>query len=311
MSLNSKYRKFINEINDKGIKSAFNKTNKFLKQESKKIKPINLLKSKKVALSEENIIVSWSSSGETKDNFGDALNPILIKELSNKKSYDYKNIINVMNKPVYSVIGSILDNKNINNLEIWGSGFMFENGKFQTLPKKVYAVRGPLTRELILKQGVNCPEVYGDPGLLVSKIYNPNYKKKYKLGIVAHYVDKDNKYILNLKKKYKEEILLIDVEDSFENFIDKVKKCEFIASSSLHGVITADAYDIPSLWIKLSNKVKGGNFKYRDYMLSVNRKQMDPLIVNKEYRLVELIDKFNSYNIDIDLEKLLLACPFL
>jgi pyruvyltransferase len=188
---------------------------------------------------------------------------------------------------------------------------MYENGRFKTLPKTVHAVRGPLTRDLIIKQGVSCPEVYGDPGLLVSEIYNPNFEKKYKLGIIPHYVDKGNENVIYLKEKYPDEVLIIDIQDSFENVIDNVNRCEMIASSSLHGVITADAYGIPSLWIKLSENVNGGNFKYRDYMLSIGRKQMNPIVFDKEYRLLDFIKEFEEYNINIDLDKLLEVCPFI
>jgi pyruvyltransferase len=311
MNLKFKYNKFINEVKSEGIRTAFDKTNKHLRKKLRKASLTNLIKSSKTIFSKEHVIVTWSSDAEVKNNFGDALNPILINHITNKKPYNYKDIINIKHTPVYSVVGSILDNKNINNLEVWGSGFMYEDGKFKTLPKIVHAVRGPLTRELILNQGVHCPEVYGDPGLLVSKIYNPNFDKEYKLGIIPHYIDKGNKYLLYLKEKYPSEVLIIDIQDSFKNVIDNVNRCELIASSSLHGVITADAYNIPSLWIKLSDNVNGGNFKYRDYMLSVGREQMEPVVLNKRYRLSEFTNEFSKYHLNIDLEKLLQACPFM
>lgn len=119
---------------------------------------------------------------------------------------------------------------------------MHENRKFKIPLKKVHAVRGPLTRNLILSQGIECPEIYGDPGLLVSKIYKPNFKKKYKLGLIPHYVDKENKYVNYLKNKYPNEVLVIDIQSSFKNVIDNINKCEMIASSSLHGVITAQMH---------------------------------------------------------------------
>jgi len=310
MKLRSKYNKFINEVKSNGINPALYKTNKHIGKRLRKIKLNNLIKSTKIVLSSEHIIVTWSNDAEIRNNFGDALNPILVNYITDKIPHNNKNILNVKNKPVYSIVGSILDNKNIKNLEVWGSGFMHEDGKFKEVPKKVHAVRGPLTRELILKQGVECPEVYGDPGLLVSKLYNPNFEKKFKLGIIPHYVDKGNKYVCYLKEKYPDEILIIDIQDSFKNVIDNVNRCELIASSSLHGVITADAYNIPSLWIKLSDNVNGGNFKYRDYMLSVGRNQMEPFILDKEYKLVTLFNKFEEYNISINLDKLLKVCPF-
>lgn len=307
-NIKSNYYKFLNEVKEHGFDSALSRVNYYLYNKIRMFKLSNLVSSSKVAFSENDIIVNWSVCAEITNNFGDALNPILVSNLTNNNFYNYRDIINVKKKPVYSVTGSILDDSNINNLEIWGSGFMYETGTFKTFPQKVHAVRGPLTRKLIKQQGLECPEIYGDPGLLIPKIYDPNIKKEYKLGIIPHLSDKNNKYIISLKNKYSDAILIIDIQDTFYNVIDNIKKCDFIASSSLHGVITADAYNIPSLWIKLSDRVS--KFKFRDYMLSVNRKQMKPVIINKEYSLNELLNDFNNYKINIDLNKLLASCPF-
>ena len=53
------------------------------------------------------------------------------------------------------------------------------------MPQKVLAVRGPLSRNYLLENGVDCPDVYGDPALLFPKYYKPHIYKKYKLGIIA------------------------------------------------------------------------------------------------------------------------------
>lgn len=47
--------------------------------------------------------------------------------------------------------------------------------------------------------------------------------------------------------------------------LDQICSCEYIASSSLHGLIMSEAYDIPNLWIELSGKLMGGHFKFHDF----------------------------------------------
>lgn len=301
------YHKFTEEVNKNGFASAMKKSINHISRKTEKIHINNIIDSFKVLTSENNIIVYWSYRI---DNFGDTLNPILIKKLFKKNAYHPDKIINFSNKTVYSAIGSILQFVNYKKLEIWGSGFIDENSFLKCKPAKIHAVRGPLTRMKLIKQGFDCPEVYGDPGLLVPKLYNPKVKKIFKLGIIAHYVDKDNKMIKVLKNKYKEDILFIDIQGNWKEVIDNINKCEIIASSSLHGIITADAYNIPSLWIKLSDKVIGGNFKFQDYMLSVGRKQMEPFLLNREYKLIDIINSVEDYKINIDLEKLINSCPF-
>ncbi len=193
-------------------------------------------------------------------NFGDRITPYLIKKISGQRPIQ-------TNNPPFSesclfAAGSILQSANKQSV-VWGSGFIEE----QTNPivvRKICAVRGPLTKRNLDALGIPCPKVYGDPGILLPKFYHPNTTKKYKVGIIPHYVDKDNK-ALRQDKSW----LIIDVQKSVEEVIDSVLSCEIILSSSLHGLIVANAYGIPSCWIKLSNNVYGNDFKFYDYYASL------------------------------------------
>ncbi len=251
------------------------------------------------------ILVKWWSD---KRNFGDALNPILVKHISGKQPIMADCSINIKNKPVYAVIGSILDNNSDENLIIWGSGFMHSTGKFIKKPKKICAVRGPLSRDIIIKQGIYCPEIYGDPALLYPLIYRPSIKKEYKLGIIPHYADQKN-HLLN-KFNQNSNVITINILGEVNAVVDDICKCEYIASSSLHGIIAADAYGIPSIWIKFSDDVSGGEFKFLDYFMSVGRKDREPLEISEDITLQDIYDRFYAYKINIDLARLLEVCPF-
>ena len=264
---------------------------------------------REMLLNNEKICAIWFDS----KNWGDALNPVLIQHFSGKKPFLItKYSINLKNDPIYAVIGSILDlplltTKMVKNTIIWGTGFIVDSGRLQGTPKKICAVRGPLTRKNILKTGIECPEIYGDPALLYPKLYKPNITKKYKLGIIPHYMDKEN----TLLKKFKiPEIKFIDIEGPINSVVDEICSCRYIASSSLHGIIAADAYCVPSTWIKFSENVMGEGFKFRDYFGSVIRSETEPLVISEETMVDDIYDTFYNYKIDIDLNELLDACPF-
>jgi pyruvyltransferase len=274
----------------------------------RKLKKIN--HNMKMLFNKKKINAIWYES----KNWGDALNPVLIQRLSGLKPFLIQEYtINPRNEPIYMVIGSflqtpILTNQMLKNTVIWGSGFISDSGRLQGSPQKICAVRGPLTRENILKTGIKCPEVYGDPALLYSKLYRPNITKKYKLGIIPHYFDKENDLLKNFKNI--PEINLIDIEGSINSVIDQICSCKYIASSSLHGIIAADTYDIPSVWIKFSDNVIGEGFKFRDYFKSVNRLDNEPLIITEKTTVDNIFDSIYNYEIDIDLNELLDVCPF-
>ena len=127
------------------------------------------------------------------------------------------------------------------------------------------------------------------------------------ISIILNHVDKPFKY--KLKKKYKN-VHFIDVQQGIYDFVDEVCASEKIASSSLHGLICADSYNIPNIWIKISDKILGNDFKFQDYFTSTKRQDITPLIINDEASLGLLINKFKLYNKrEIDLDKLWKVCP--
>ena len=241
------------------------------------------------------------------NNFGDVLTPHLFNFLGVNKLvkidtqyYAFEN---------YITIGSILSKANERSI-VWGTGFISEDSYFKNgKPKKVCAVRGPKTRKKLLEFGVKCPEVYGDPALLLPRFYEPKKEsKKYKLGIIPHYIDKDNEWLGLIKR---EDVLIIDIQNKniFE-FIDQVNRCEKIISSSLHGIIVGDAYGIPSLWVEFSQKIMGKGFKFLDYFQSVGRKDKVAIMIDESISIKYLLNCFYHYEIQIDLTKLIESCPF-
>lgn len=252
------------------------------------------------AMLNKKLILFWSHGEETDKNFGDAINPMLFEQITKKKVVNSSKIINLFKKPSYYFIGSILDNLNKNNAIVCGTGFQNENAKVLKKPSKIIAVRGPLTRNIFLKYNIECPEVYCDPALLLPNIYMPkNLEKKYDVGIIAHYIDKEvlsKKRIIDNNLTYH----FIDIESDWKMIIEEISKSRYILSSSLHGIIVAHAYGVPAVRIKLSDMVVGGDFKFNDYALSVNDKPFEIYQIEDEIVLdtaINLSDLPNTKDI--------------
>lgn len=73
----------------------------------------------------------------------------------------------------YALIGSILPNSIKSKTIVWGSGCQDFDQVVHRHPKQVLEVRGPKTRDYLLHNGIDCPEVYGDPALLLPLVYQP------------------------------------------------------------------------------------------------------------------------------------------
>ena len=200
-------------------------------------------------------------------NFGDELTPIILNWISDRP-IEY---VSYAEKGKLLSLGSIMTRWKENDI-VWGTGTMYDKDIVAPKGVKVLAVRGPLSKQKI--KGVEVPEVYGDPALLMPKIYTPKQlPKRYKVGIIPHYVDQDRFMISDPNT------LIINVGDNPLSIIDQINSCDIIVSSSLHGIIVSEAYGVPAVWLQVSDKVLGGDHKFNDYFLSTGRTIRKPIRV--------------------------------
>ncbi|MFC4636274.1 polysaccharide pyruvyl transferase family protein [Dokdonia ponticola] len=229
----------------------------------------------------------WSNKRLQKwaqENYGDLLSAYLVEKLSRKPVHwiHPRKIKWLQPKKHYFAIGSILAQATKHS-HIWGSGIITSDQ--QIAPATFYAVRGPQTRRRVLELGYACPEVYGDPGLLLPLFYNPSVTKKHVYGWIPHYADQD--LFENFKISKNQTYIDLKTND-VEATTREILACECIISSSLHGLIVAHAYGIPAIWIRWSDRLYGDDIKFRDYFESVGiipYKGIDPndVLNHKEF----------------------------
>ncbi|WP_423818732.1 polysaccharide pyruvyl transferase family protein [Salinimicrobium sp. TIG7-5_MAKvit] len=245
-----------------------------------------LINNFKILLDDNKSVLKYSKGAYTKKNIGDALNIFLFEKIFEKEVVNYREILNTGIPPVYSFIGSVLDNSAVRNLTVMGSGFKKEISKLPVIPRKAIACRGPLTRKKLLHSGMKRVEdVYGDPAILLPRYFDLETEKKFRMGLIPHYTDKNLPIIEKWAEK--NDVKLIDVFSSMEIFVEDIKSCDFTISSSLHGVILSHSYGVPSTWVKLSNNIIGGDFKFQDYFLSVGKK-VEPITLENGSTLSKL-----------------------
>lgn len=141
-------------------------------------------------------------------NFGDDLSKVIIERMIGRE-------VPIAVTP-YSGhqkllgIGSILSYAQDNDL-IWGTGV---NGKtapecYQFTTLDVRSVRGPLTRQFLLEKGISCPEIYGDPTLLLPLCF-PEFQvtvsPSQEYVVIPHYSDEylfeNNPHLVSVKEPW-------------------------------------------------------------------------------------------------------------
>jgi pyruvyltransferase len=249
----------------------------------------------------ERIFLGWANS-KNEPNFGDELGPyifakitgmdivhipvlnsrfhllmLLVKRLITLRLKECWNFTQLLfGKNFYISVGSIIQFYKLNGGIVWGAGLI--DDKYTTGRHKYYAVRGPKTRALLEKKGYSVPEVYGDPALILPKIYSKRVEIRNKIGIVPHIIHYED------LKEYKihSQMKVIDLKTKdIEVVVDEIRGCELIVSSSLHGLIVAHAYGIPALWVRLGNvKLMGNNVKFYDYFESIQLPEYDEISID-------------------------------
>lgn len=221
------------------------------------------------------------------NNFGDELNSIIADGMFHGKWIHYNDIFS-FNKKVVSMIGSILDEINIKNLVVWGSGFISENSSINSKELTVISTRGPLTQKII-QNYCHASEIYGDPALLLPYFLKVEKFIKYDLGIIPHYIHKNSLILREIIELNVNRVVLIDVNSNPTDIINKMNNCKAIMSSSLHGLIISDAYEIPSIQVVFSDCDSLDQFKFKDYYEGVRKNYVEPLKIDKYINIDEIL----------------------
>lgn len=204
-------------------------------------------------------------------NLGDSLGEVIIRYLLAKKGI-------VFDKPVSRTKHLYCVGTNIQgawqSATIWGSGIYppltWAHKLVWKLSRRkldVRAVRGPLTKQILEGLGFSCPNIFGDPAILMPMIYNPCKEKKYKYIVIPQFIKEKD-----FREKHPNEHMVSMNTNDYKAVIDEIVSSEMIITSSLHGIILAESYGVPAVFFRGLPQWK--DFKYYDYYYSTGRKDI-------------------------------------
>jgi pyruvyltransferase len=200
-----------------------------------------------------------------RQNFGDHLSSAIVTKMAASRDRFLDEVAPTPRRML--AIGSILHYANDGDV-IWGSGLNgsvpVERHQFQTLD--VRAVRGPLTREFLQKRGIAVPEVFGDPALLTRRLLGERFATEERsdpIVFVPNFQD------LPLTEGWEN---VVSPLQPWAEVIRRIVRAELVVSSSLHGLVIADAFGIPCTYLRLTDSEN--MFKYEDYALGTGRSSL-------------------------------------
>ncbi len=208
-------------------------------------------------------LLYWSG----KRNFGDLIGPMIVSGLTGRETRPVRDD----DTQVLTSVGSIIHLIKRPGAVIWGSGLLGPvtpplRARFRNCPPaKILAVRGKLTRrELEDNAGLHCPESYGDPALLLPRILaRPDPHGK--LVICPHWQHRTRFTVDDPG------IAVADVRRPPAEVIRLLAGASAVVSSSLHGLIVAQAYGVPWLWLRENERpLDGSDFKFNDFFSTLD-----------------------------------------
>lgn len=214
-------------------------------------------------------------------NLGDEISPLVLGHVSGRRiQWAEDHLCDGI------AIGSVFNprraraKKRLRPLFVWGAGTLAPAPcDLRQLSVELAALRGPRTAGQI----EGCPDLpFGDPGLFAREIWQKTAGAAgdagaAAIGLIPHHSQLGSPVISRLAEGLasgqpvgQDGVRLIDfTAPDIAASLRALSGCRMIVSSSLHGLILADSYGIPSLFWNEGGVLS--DWKYRDYFEGVGR----------------------------------------
>ncbi|MFM8735211.1 MAG: polysaccharide pyruvyl transferase family protein [Pirellulales bacterium] len=239
-------------------------------------------------------------------NVGDLVTPSIVSGVCRRDTVWVAN----GDAPHLLATGSILSWATPRSL-VWGTGVIHPDmGIGAPRKEHIHALRGRLSIEVVSRELGGLPDLpLGDPawlaaGLLgIGRATSPSFR----LGVVAHYVDRQHPAIQNLLRQ--DGVVDLDVHRSPASFLRTMACCEAVASTSLHGLIFAESLGIPNVWVNVSGEIIGGTFKFDDWFSMCGSPQRYPVEIQEASPVAGLVAAAALHECRVDAHALTACFP--
>ena len=210
--------------------------------------------------------VAWTDQ----PNLGDRFTDLWLT----KQGYDHT-VTDKLAEGNFIGVGSLLEQCQGHDLTIWGTGRATDprkTGLVDLTKGTVLALRGPLSAmgAYGARSAVNSRKgfVMGDPGLLAADLLDDvpprDRSHVYPVTYVPHWTEYER--VVAEKGEDATVNLLGDPIEALQ----RIREATYVVSSSLHGLIFADAFGVERVW-DYQEKAVGDPFKFRDYASLVGK----------------------------------------
>ena len=229
-------------------------------------------------------------------NFGDALSQLVVAHASGRE------VVHAgPGQAEMFALGSLMrlirrNRAHLARPVIWGTGMLGPVQADFLDSLDIRLLRGPIGAALLGVSGRR----FGDPGLLAADALGPAPTRRDRIGLILHHAQAGDPRAQALAAQ-EPRVELIDVAEDCRSVSLKIASCAHVVSSSLHGLIVADAYGVANTWLDTGGH---GQFKYYDYAASIGRALPPPVSLDELGKIMgRLRDAPLTYTDGIDAAK--------
>jgi len=234
-------------------------------------------------------------------NFGDWLSPLIIAHYSRARV-----IIQSPTKPTgkkhlisLGSIGRFIQSSAV----VVGTGISTDDVQLSRKANYV-SVRGPLTAKAL--KASKGPEVtsFGDPGVVISKIFRVKRGKTNGRGVLVRHFSHSSAN-LKLPSKIDELSVMMSRPADIKEFVTKLNEYDYVITSAMHVMITCHSYGIPCALVTFEGyeeNVHGSGIKYEDYALGAGVEVMNPVVLPTDLSKTNL--KKHTKTIEVSSKKI-------
>ncbi|MCK0197001.1 polysaccharide pyruvyl transferase family protein [Ancylobacter sp. 6x-1] len=213
-------------------------------------------------------------------NFEDAISPVITAMVGGRP---VRRVPAKSQSIRMSAIGAIGHTFEGGTVHVWGTGCSVWKNPSAPPERRVafsapphgemvlHATSGPVAERLMSNGGPG-PGLYGDPAWLLPHFYRPRIRKKWKLGVVLHLSElMDRSFEARPLSAFLRYVIPPELQDdvrlittvtplgvpSLRGKLDEMLACERIVSMTMHGLLVAEAYGIPSLYFSPHSEPRG------------------------------------------------------
>jgi len=239
-------------------------------------------------------------------NIGDLINPYIVDAATGLRPY----FTDDETTPHVLGIGSIFFLASAQS-HIWGSGILDPSIDYGNAARShIHAVRGRLTRDLLRTQhGISHDVPLGDPGIFADEI--PEIRRaqrsaaiKYKVALIPHHDHANDPYFKDMVARH--DGILLDTRTESLSFIETILSSEMVISQSLHGLIFAELFGKPNVWLTQRHD-EIWTFKFRDWFSNTLEPPTEPQAFGSDFPSLSRAARLSG--IAIDRESLRAAMP--